>query len=94
MFAIVYSDNGYLKKISMILRPIYLEIADSIRNKAVINGGETSHNMAGKTLYSWIFVAGDAVCYRIWTRSSYIIENILGSDFKGTIGSEGRHLSG
>jgi transposase len=82
-------STGYItkcfKRVTFALHPIYLELVENIKQFRILNIDETSHRLSGKKAYTWVIASTEMVIYKIATRSSYVLEVILGSDFKGTI---------
>jgi hypothetical protein len=80
--------NATLKWVSKILRPIYLEILDHVKDQLILNIDETSFRLKGRRVYTWSFNGVDIVAFKIGTRSKYVLEIVLGESFKGTIGCD------
>jgi transposase len=80
--------NNYLRDMGFILRPIYLEILDSIKNEPVLNVDETTHKFCGKRTYTWTFKGELIVAYKIGTRASHNLISVLGDNYEGTLGSD------
>jgi transposase len=84
--------NGYvnkcMKRVSSALRPIFLEIIDNIKLVKKLNIDETGHRFSGSRVYTWVMVSDDLILFKIGTRSSYLLDVILGSEFEGVIGSD------
>jgi predicted RNA-binding Zn-ribbon protein involved in translation (DUF1610 family) len=82
--------NNSLKDVSMVLRPIYLEILDNIKFRPVLHIDETSFRLNKKSIYTWIFLddADDLAVFKNGTRSAYNLETVLGNDYSGLINSD------
>jgi hypothetical protein len=80
--------NNYLKAISRILRPVYLELLENAKTWDKVSADETSHRLGGLLRYTWVFVGDDTVVYKIGTREADMLEKVLGSDFEGVITSD------
>jgi hypothetical protein len=84
-------SEGYLTKIctkslSTALQPAYAEIAQAIRNAAVVGTDETGHNDAGQLHWVWCQQDRQAAFFHISdSRGSKILKEILGSDFDGVL---------
>jgi transposase len=84
-------SEGYLTKIctkslSTALQPAYTEIAQAIRNAAVVGTDETGHNDAGQLHWVWCQQDRDAAFFHISdSRGSKVLKEILGSDFDGVL---------
>jgi hypothetical protein len=80
--------NKSLKNFAVTLRPAYEELQDHVKDCGVLNIDETSHRHRSKRLYTWVFEAQKFTFYKIGTRSAFMLDNVLGSDYVGTIGSD------
>jgi hypothetical protein len=80
--------NNCLRDIGFILRPIYLEILDNIKNEPVLNIDETTHKCLGKQSYAWTFKAEHLVAYKIGNRCSWNLISVLGDNYEGILGSD------
>jgi hypothetical protein len=80
--------NKCLKNTALSLRPAFLEALNSVATKSVINIDETRHINLGKQAYVWVMATKDFVVFKISTRSGWLLEMVLGPEFKGTIISD------
>jgi transposase len=65
-----------------------LELLDYVKLHVVLYIDETGHKRDGKKYYMWIFVCNDATVFKIGTRSTHMLDSVLGSEFVGTIVSD------
>jgi transposase len=77
--------NNSLKEASFALRPIFFEMLHYVAKESVLNIDETGHKNGNTKAYVWVFAGPDMVCFRIGTRSSYLLEFVLGPDYDGII---------
>jgi hypothetical protein len=80
--------NNCLKRVGFALRPLYLEILDSLKNEPILNVDETSFKNKEKRVYTWTFRGLNVVSFIIGTRSRFILDVVLGPDYKGLIGCD------
>jgi transposase len=80
--------NNCLKDVSLIFRPIFLEILDNIKYEHVLNIDETVHKFCGKQIYDWVFKGERLVAHKIGTRDSNTLNLVLGNRYEGIIGSD------
>jgi transposase len=77
--------NNTLKKVALTVRAAYEEVQAHVKDADILNIDETGHRHRGKRLFTWVFSSVKFVFYKIGTRTSYILEKVLGDSFKGTI---------
>jgi transposase len=80
--------NKVLKSVSMAVRPSYEELQEHVPTSPALNVDETRHRHRTKKLSVWVFVAKLFVFFQIGTRSSYMLEKILGMKFIGVLISD------
>jgi transposase len=80
--------NKQLKFASEALLPIYLELVDNMKNVPVLNIDETGHKNQGQRSYTWVFCGKQSIIFKIGTRSTYILEVVLGDNYEGVIGAD------
>jgi transposase len=72
------------------LRPEYEEILLIIRNSKVLYTDQTGIKVDGANFWIWVFVTDSATLFVIRKRKSQkVLEEILGKDWKGTMGCDG-----
>jgi hypothetical protein len=80
--------NNTLKYVSAVLRPIFREIYDHIKNEPVLNIDETSFRLNKKRIYTWIFRGKKLVLFKNGTRSRFNLDEVLGDGYQGIIGCD------
>jgi len=76
-------------KVSDALEKPYYELLRRLPTEPILNIDETGHYENGKKFWTWAFCAKDFTVFHIdESRSSKVLESILGPDFQGTIGCD------
>lgn len=86
-------SDGYLAKtvaaVSEALAPANDELRDEVRKQPCVNIDETGHKDRKEKHWIWAFRAADFALFHIdKSRGSQVLEEILGAQFGGTIGSD------
>jgi hypothetical protein len=68
--------------------PAYLEAKDFIKSCPVLCIDETSSKRKGKQNWIWVFCAEKLTLFTIGTRSTYMLDTVLGPDYTGTFASD------
>jgi len=77
------------RRVSDALKAPYDELRGRLRKEPVLNIDETGHREQGKRFWTWVFRAKDFTVFHIdKTRSAGVLESVLGSDYRGTIGCD------
>lgn len=77
------------RRVSHSLEAPYAEALKRLRDEPFLNIDETGHRERGKRFWTWVFRAGDFAVFRIdKTRGSGVLQSVLGSGYKGTIGCD------
>ena len=69
--------------------PLLDHIAAEIEAAGLVHADETSWPEAGKLLWLWTLVTQHAVLFLVGLRNNEMIDNVLGSAFKGILMSDG-----
>jgi transposase len=77
-----------LRSVALILRPIYFELQDNVKERPVVNADETPHNCNGISSYTWTFVTDSSTVFKIGTRSYSVLESVMGDNYRGIVGSD------
>jgi len=78
-----------LQRVSDSLAAIYDEARARLRKEPVLNIDETGHREGGKRFWTWVFRADDFTVFHIdKTRSSGVLNDVLGPEYYGTIGCD------
>ena len=76
-------------KVSGALERPYLELEAALPSQPVLNVDETGHKDDGRRMWTWCFRALDFTVFTIApTRSSEVLEQILGQQFGGVLGCD------
>jgi transposase len=85
-------STGLINKVRMgtskALKPAFEEACKELQNQEIINSDETSHPDSGKKHWLWAFIGRFLAVYKIGTRSAFLLEEFLGTTFKGIIGCD------
>jgi transposase len=80
---------GLCQRVARSLQPHYDELLNQVRQQPLLNIDETSHRENGQWQWTWAFRAPQFTLFHIDpTRSTAVLEEVLGDDFSGTIGSD------
>jgi len=72
------------------LEPLYKELEENIKHAEVVHGDETSMSVNGLNHWIWVFCNEMISLFKFKKeRGGDIVENVLGTDFKGKIVSDG-----
>ncbi|KXA94059.1 hypothetical protein AKJ36_03530, partial [candidate division MSBL1 archaeon SCGC-AAA259I07] len=78
------------ERVANYLDPYYEEVKTELRDAEAIHVDETSFSVGGKGWWLWSFSNGKYVLYRLVnSRSSGVLEEVLGEDFDGWIICDG-----
>lgn len=78
------------RRVSDKLQPEYKSIKLSLRRSKSVNIDETGMRVGGLNFYLWVFTSKNFTLYVIRkSRGKNVIEEVLGKDYKGVIGSDG-----
>ncbi|KXA89221.1 hypothetical protein AKJ57_05640 [candidate division MSBL1 archaeon SCGC-AAA259A05] len=79
-----------MRRVANWLRTDYEEILQKVRSADVVYVDETSIKVNGRKGWIWIFTMDDATLFTIrMSRGKKVLKEVLGSDFYGTIVSDG-----
>lgn len=85
-------SRGYLAKLlqkaARAFEAPYDELLEALPGQVRLNIDETGHTENGKRLWTWCFRAPAFVVFKIADRSSQILSDLLGSQFKGILGCD------
>ena len=77
------------QKVSKSLKPSYDQLAQRLPVESKVNVDETGHHDDGDLHWTWCFDTSDYSLFKIdKSRGSKVLEEILGEDFAGIIGSD------
>jgi len=77
---------GIVNRVCDSLTGVYNKLGDALRHQQVLNGDETGWKVLGQNCYIWCFCNHRiAYFHPDYRRSSEVIEEILGKDFKGVV---------
>jgi transposase len=94
-FSMKISTSGISKmmiRVGNILKPVYYEILEDIKEGAIMYADETGWKVRGKLHWLWIFANKESAFY--WpdkSRGGQVIEKLLGSCFQGLLISDAWH---
>lgn len=78
------------RRVSKKLEPQYEELENKIKKQNVVNADETSYSVNGVNHWVWVFCNHLLSLFKFnKERGGDIVENTLGKDFKGIVGSDG-----
>ncbi len=76
-------------KVSQALAPIYQPLVEALPDQVRINIDETGHNDQGRLLWTWVLGAPSFTVFHIDpTRSSQVLENLLGTECEAVLGHD------
>lgn len=91
-FGLQVSRSGWCQsdqKLSEIARPVYTELLEMIRQCSVVHADETGWRIGTLAAWLWVFTNREATVYAIRdNRSSDVVVDILGREFKGILASD------
>jgi transposase len=80
---------GLCQRIAQSLQASYDELRDELPRQRSLNIDETSHRENGRWQWTWAFRAPQFTLFHIDpTRSTSVLERVLGEELSGTIGSD------
>ncbi len=78
-----------INKVSAALRETYEELVGQLPTEPRLNVDETSHKENQRRMWTWCFRAANFTVFRIaGTRSSQVLWDMLGREFKGVLGCD------
>ena len=91
-FGLQVSRSGWCQsdqKLSETARPVYAELLEMIRQCSVVHADETGWRIGTLAAWLWVFTNREATVYAIRdNRSSDVVVDILGREFKGILASD------
>ena len=91
-FGLQVSRSGWCQsdqKLSSTARPIYEELLERIQQCSVVHADETGWRIGTLAAWLWVFTNREATVYAIRdNRSSDVVIDILGREFKGILASD------
>ena len=92
MFGLSLSPGGLSQmadRLSDRLSDDYEQLIEDIRGSPAVNADETSWWVGGPGWWLWTFTTPTTTIYRVEdNRSSRVVEDVLGSDYEGVLGSD------
>jgi len=77
------------QKLANLARPVYEELLETIRQCSVVHADETGWRIGTLAAWLWVFTNREATVYTIRAnRSSDVVIDILGQEFKGILASD------
>jgi len=77
---------SHMIRVSKIMKPVYDEISEDVRNSSILHADETGWRVAGKNWWLWVFGNHDSAIYTIdKSRGKDVVQRILGQFFNGII---------
>jgi transposase len=77
------------QKLAMTARPVYAELLEVIRQSSVVHADETGWRIGTLAAWLWVFTNQEITVYAIRdNRSSDVVIDILGQEFKGILASD------
>jgi hypothetical protein len=91
-FGLQVSRSGWCQadqRLAKTARPVYQELIDTVRRCSVVHADETGWRIGSLSAWLWVFTNQEASVYAIRdNRSSDVVVEILGREFKGTLASD------
>jgi transposase len=91
-FGLQVSRSGWCQsdqKLSNTVRPVYAELLEMIRQCSVVHADETGWRIGTLAAWLWVFTNSEATVYTIRAnRSSDVVVDVLGQEFKGILASD------
>jgi transposase len=91
-FGLQVSRSGWCQsdqKLSNTARPVYAELLEMIRQCSVVHADETGWRIGTLAAWLWVFTNSAATVYTIRAnRSSDVVVDVLGQEFKGILASD------
>lgn len=91
-FGLQVSRSGWCQadhKLASTARPVYEELIEVIRQCSVVHADETGWRIGTLAAWLWVFTHREATVYAIRdNRSSDVVVDILGREFKGVLASD------
>jgi hypothetical protein len=92
-FGLQVSRSGWCQadqRLARTARPVYAELVEAIRKCSVVYTDETGWRIGTLAAWLWVFTNSEASVYAIRdNRSSDVLVDILGAEFKGILASDG-----
>lgn len=92
-FGLRVSRSGWCQadqRLACTARPVYAELLEAIRKSSVLYTDETGWRIGTLAAWLWVFTNSEATVYAIRdNRSSDVVVDILGREFKGILASDG-----
>ncbi len=92
-YGLQVSRSGWCQadqRLARTARPVYAELVEAIRKCSVVYTDETGWRMGTLAAWLWVFTNSEASVYAIRdNRSSDVLVDILGTEFKGILASDG-----
>jgi len=92
-FGLRVSRSGWCQadqRLTRTARPVYEELLETIRKCSVVYADETGWRIGTLAAWLWVFTNSEATVYAIRdNRSSDVVVDILGREFKGILASDG-----
>ena len=89
-FGLQVSRSGWCQsdqRLAETARPVYQELIEVIRRSAVVHADETGWRIGTLSAWLWVFANQEATVYAIRdNRSSDVVVEIMGEEFKGILG--------
>jgi transposase len=79
-----------LERLAFRAEPVYQGLCEEVRRSPVVYPDETGWKVAAVLGWLWVFVSKNAVVYAVRpSRGTDVVREILGADYKGTLGHDG-----
>lgn len=92
-FGLRISTSGlsrHVIRVARIMKDIYNEILQDIKNGATLHADETGWRIRGKNWWLWVFGTQDSACFTVdKTRGSAVVRRVLGEIFLGLLVVDG-----
>lgn len=91
-FGLQVSRSGWCQadqKLAQTVRPVYEKLLETVRQASVVHADETGWRIGTLSAWLWVFTNSEATVYAIRdNRSSDVVVDILGREFKGILVSD------
>ncbi len=92
-FHLMVSTSGpsrHLIRVAMIMKDVYLEILNDIKNGATLHADGTGWRVRGKNWWLWVFGTPDSAFFTVdSSRGSCVVRRVLGEIFMGVLVVDG-----
>ena len=89
IFSQIISTAGLCRhviRVAKIMKPVYEEILEDVRNGSILHADETGWRVAGKNWWLWVFGNEESAIYTIdKSRGKDVVQRILGGFFNGVL---------